>query len=599
MADRARELTDKRLDLISDRLTASYKSARSELYDKLNKYLSKSQMRLESLTEAYNKALASGDKSAIEKAKKALEQAKINITLNDKRYRTMIDDITDRLADVNKTSLNYVNGQMPYVYRQNYNGAKKAANEVGMDFSLMNEEAVAKLIKNGDIKLPKKKLDIPKDKRWNTKQLNSAVLQGILQGESMDKIAKRILPIVDNNRDAAIRNARTMVTGAENEGRLDGFNKLEEDGAILKKVWIATPDSRTREAHLFLDGQEVDVDKPFIDSDGNELMYPGDPSAEPATVYNCRCSMRTHIIGFRKKDGEVEPVNFNRKSGMHQEAIEKEKEKRIPKEPRKLAITLKDIGRNPRLDRPKASKFATYEEFSKATEEYHIKRDAWDAKVEQFTKEQLDVNPLPLPEFTKWCDDKEIKISGDISGVDNKLLAVYSQRMDQLTKDFPEVLEMRKKMPVEGNAKYYVVDFAANNDSFLAEASHGMTFGAECNNINDILKHQIEDVTDGHRVVGDGTLNQFIDHEFGHNVYRSLWFKNRNWNIDQAYDDEWKQQIRAMKADLLTNVKGEGMSEYAQVNDHERFAEAFSAWYGGEQTEFAKSFGEFLKRWRK
>lgn len=338
MADRARELTDKRLAAISKRLSREYNSARKELTDKLTNYLARADKRLEGLVAALSQAQAKGDAAAISAAREKLEKAKLNITLNDKRYREMINDLTDRLADVNQTALSYVNGQMPGIYRQNYNGAKEPAAEVGMSFSLMNEEAVARRVREGDIKLPKKKIDIPKDKRWNTKQLNSAVLQGIIQGESMQKIAKRILPVVDNNRDAAIRNARTMVTGAENEGRLDGYHKLEEEGAILKKVWIATADSRTREAHLYLDGQEVGIDEPFVDSDGNELMYPGDPSAEPGTVYNCRCSMRTHIVGFRKSDGRVEPVKFDHKSGMHQDAIEREKEKRgieTPKEAEK------------------------------------------------------------------------------------------------------------------------------------------------------------------------------------------------------------------------------------------------------------------------
>lgn len=328
MADKARELTDKRLADISKRLSREYNGARKELTDKLTKYLARADKRLEGLVAALSQAQAKGDAAAISAAREKLEKAKLNITLNDKRYREMIDDLTDRLADVNQTALSYANGQMPDIYRQNYNGAKEPAAEVGMSFSLMNEEAVARRVREGDIKLPKKKIDIPKDKRWNTKQLNSAVLQGIIQGESMQKIAKRILPVVDNNRDAAIRNARTMVTGAENEGRLDGFHKLEEEGAILKKVWIATADSRTREAHLFLDGQEVGIDEPFVDADGNELMYPGDPSAEPGTVYNCRCSMRTRIVGFRKSDGRAEPVKFDHKSGMHQDAIEREREKR-------------------------------------------------------------------------------------------------------------------------------------------------------------------------------------------------------------------------------------------------------------------------------
>jgi GntR family transcriptional repressor for pyruvate dehydrogenase complex len=116
-----------------------------------------------------------------------------------------------------------------------------------------------------------------------------------LSGESMDKIANRILPIVDSNKSAAIRNARTMVTGAENGGRLDSYHRLEEDGVILEKGWMATMDDRVRESHAELDGEYVGIDDPF----SNGLMYPGDPDGDPEEVYNCRCTMVTRIVAFK------------------------------------------------------------------------------------------------------------------------------------------------------------------------------------------------------------------------------------------------------------------------------------------------------------
>ena len=171
-------------------------------------------------------------------------------------------------------------------------------------FNLLDVHTVNRLVRNGDIKLPRKKLDVAKDERWNTKQMSSRLLQGILSGDSIPNIASRLLDVVNNNEASAIRNARTMVTGAENSGRLDSYNDLAEKGVIQRKVWIATYDDRTRESHAEINGEEVEIDKVF----SNGLMYPGDfegDDVDPSEVWNCRCSMRDHIVGFRRADGSI------------------------------------------------------------------------------------------------------------------------------------------------------------------------------------------------------------------------------------------------------------------------------------------------------
>ena len=61
-------------------------------------------------------------------------------------------------------------------------------------------------------------------------------------------------------------------------------------GIKVKKKWLAAHDNRVRDTHAELDGQEVDADEPF-EVDGMQIMYPGDPSAPPEMVYNCRCTL--------------------------------------------------------------------------------------------------------------------------------------------------------------------------------------------------------------------------------------------------------------------------------------------------------------------
>ena len=160
-------------------------------------------------------------------------------------------------------------------------------------YTLYNREAVERLLRDDPDLLPAPRVNIPKDMRWNKNQVNSSVLQGILQGEPMDKIARRMYNVCGMDAKAAIRNARTAVTGAENAGRLDSMKRAQAMGVQLQKLWLATRDQRTRDSHVLLDGEQVDLDEKF----SNGCRYPGDPQGAPGEVYNCRCAMRSKVKG--------------------------------------------------------------------------------------------------------------------------------------------------------------------------------------------------------------------------------------------------------------------------------------------------------------
>ena len=249
-------------------------------------------------------AKKSGDREAIKEAQDTYERTAKNITVNNRRYQSMVNETTEKLAHTNEVALDYVNDNLPKVYTMNYN-ALGDQDLKGYNFSLTNENAVKNLAKRDSTFLPTKQLDKVKDKRWNEKQINSQVMQGILQGESIPKIAKRMENVIKMNDKSAIRNARTMVTAAENKGRQDSFVKAQDDGVIMEREWVATADDRTREWHAALDGTVTYVDVPW-ETEYGEIMYPGDPDADPADVYNCRCSMVAHVVGYSWSDNETE-----------------------------------------------------------------------------------------------------------------------------------------------------------------------------------------------------------------------------------------------------------------------------------------------------
>ena len=300
MADKAHVLTDEKLEEMEKRLSAIYSRAEKEIGERWKEYLAESQKEIDELQKAYETAKESGDEKEIRKAGIKLSRAKKERTLMDKRFKDLTETTATQLANVNKTALAYVNGELPEVYSVNYNALKQSVDGVGgYSFALVDAHTVKNLATTDNNLLPYKELDEKKDIRWNVKKMNAEVLQGILQGEPMDKIASRLSKVTDMNETAAIRNARTMVTGAENKGRQDSYKRAEEDGIIMKREWLATNDNRTRHWHAELNGVETGVDEPWNNEFG-DIMFPGDPSADPANTYNCRCSMSAKVVGFKK-----------------------------------------------------------------------------------------------------------------------------------------------------------------------------------------------------------------------------------------------------------------------------------------------------------
>ena len=288
MADIAHTKTDQKLEEMEKRLSAIYSRAEKEIQKTADEYFSKFAKQ----DEAKRKLLEQG--KITEDEYKKWRKGKV---MYGKRFTEMKEQCAKQLLNVNQTALAYVNGELPEVYAINYNALAGSVDGVGgYSFTLVDADTVRNLAVTDTSLLPYKGLDPSKDIPWNMKKINAETLQGILQGESMDKIAKRLRNVQEMNKTQAIRSARTIVTGAENKGRQDSYARAEADGIILQKEWLATNDGRTRHSHAVLDGAIVDQDKKF----DNGLMYPGDPNGRPEETWNCRCTLVAKVNGFKK-----------------------------------------------------------------------------------------------------------------------------------------------------------------------------------------------------------------------------------------------------------------------------------------------------------
>jgi len=134
--------------------------------------------------------------------------------------------------------------------------------------------------------------------------VKDAVIAGAVVGIllSNQKIASNISQRFNSDSYSRINTISMTETGvAFSKGKmneLDTMNDIDadfdDDTSISdykqKKTWVAILDDSTREAHAAADGQEVDVDDPFI-VDGEELDMPRDDSrgASASNIIGCRC----------------------------------------------------------------------------------------------------------------------------------------------------------------------------------------------------------------------------------------------------------------------------------------------------------------------
>lgn len=203
----------------------------------------------------------------------------------------MSKEIANDITNASVTASRYINNYSSKVFMYGCLEASKELEDYA-NFEVFDKKQIDRLLNNNERYLPKSKIDIPKDKKWNEKRIQSSLLQSAIKGESIPKLANRLSTVVGMSKTSAVRNARTMMTASHNMGKLETGYEAIEMGINVKKKWIATHDNRTRSSHILIDGEEVEMDEEF----SNGLMFPADPDGDPEEVYNCRCTMG-YVVG--------------------------------------------------------------------------------------------------------------------------------------------------------------------------------------------------------------------------------------------------------------------------------------------------------------
>lgn len=109
--------------------------------------------------------------------------------------------------------------------------------------------------------------------------------EGLLAGDTTEQLAERVRAEFNGiSRERSLTIAQTETSAAYGYSRAAAMKQA----GVQYKQWLTSGNDNVRPAHLEANGQTVPVDEPFF-VDGEELMYPGDPSGSPGNVINCHC----------------------------------------------------------------------------------------------------------------------------------------------------------------------------------------------------------------------------------------------------------------------------------------------------------------------
>lgn len=210
-----------------------------------------------------------------------------------------------------KNAQTLIRGMMDTYEEAYYRTAYVLTNAVNADlgFTMLDRELVRKAIEN-----PLDKVGFLQRNRENqarlTRQLRENITQSLILGENYQTAAKRIKGRMDVGATNVLRISRTEMHRTKQQSKLDGMEDGAERGIILKKQWLATIDSRTRDRHGRLDSVQVDLDEQF-EIDGYKAEAPG-LFGVPEMDIQCRCDVLEVVDGFEPKYRRVKGIGIVR-----------------------------------------------------------------------------------------------------------------------------------------------------------------------------------------------------------------------------------------------------------------------------------------------
>lgn len=141
--------------------------------------------------------------------------------------------------------------------------------------------------------------------------IRAFLARGIRDGQSIETIAKNIIPQLHEQGIYARRRARNIARTesghALNGARVGSIDSLFEDLAgqvSMQKVWLSVLGNTTRDTHAVLDGVPANKEG-FWTLAGIDIRWPADIHLPPSERCNCQCTV---VVEFGMTDSEAEEL---------------------------------------------------------------------------------------------------------------------------------------------------------------------------------------------------------------------------------------------------------------------------------------------------
>lgn len=581
--DPAHKETDKILRDMEKRLDEVYKQAYRETRQTADDFM-------KSFREMDKKKREQVKNGKLDKAE--YERWRRTQVFQGNRYHQMADTLAADMTHTNQIAASVINGYLPEVYAVNHNYGTyeiEKGSRINTQYTMYDKQTVERLIRDNPDLLPRKAaVNVPKDQLWNKKHINSAITQGILQGESIDKISQRLAATVtDMSHTSAIRNARTMTTSAQNGGRIDSYKRAEGMGIKVLQVWMATLDGRTRHEHRQLDGQKRKVGEAF-EVEGEKIFFPGDPAAEPYLTYNCRCTLVGEVEGVdynlsdvSQRDNKLGDMTYEewKEEKRKQDNAEPPAPKNEPKpkaedKPAEVEVPAPTVEKPDAVDEPIPQR----EEFKPASTieeaEQYAHRFAENVSYNNMSLETANIINQTLSELTEQYPITPL----------HSLISNARLKRAEARSNFYE-LEIK---PTIGKIEQTAESLKAMYNKRLEEYKKAIEkYPTMKSQYNKVIKQLEESLKYKRWTVGDNEIKATITHEYGHIIADQYCGQISSIRANPKAFEKEAVDMRELISQTYEKAKKNGdiynISQYGASDKYEFFAETFTAHHLGEK----------------